>query len=225
LQKAHALVSEGRLGPLYYIRGRYGHGGRIGYEREWRAQPEVSGGGELLDQGAHLIDLAAWFFDAPFRDVHGLIATYFWSMPVEDNAFLTLRTEAGLIAQLQVTWTEWKNLFSFEIVGRDAKLHVEGLGGSYGVERLAYYRMKPEMGPPDTTIWEYPGADESWRLQWEHFRGEIAERRVECAPGLESTRDVLQVVERVYQQNGAPWIAGAVDRAAAVAGGRHGEQT
>jgi predicted dehydrogenase len=137
LRKARELIDEGVLGPLYYIRGRYGHGGRPGYDREWRAVPEISGGGELLDQGAHLIDLASWYFGASFETVHGEIATYFWNMPVEDNAFLTLKTANGMIAQLQVTWTEWKNLFSFEITGRDAKLQIDGLGGSYGVERLA----------------------------------------------------------------------------------------
>jgi predicted dehydrogenase len=207
LLKARELIDAGKLGPLFYIRGRYGHGGRIGYDREWRAQPEISGGGELLDQGAHLIDLASWYFGAKFSTVHGLTATYFWDMPVEDNAFLTLRTAAGQVAQLQVTWTEWKNLFSFEIVGRDAKLHIEGLGGSYGTERLAYYAMKPEMGPPDTTIWEYPGADTSWRQEWEHFRAEVAAKQGRCEPGLPSTQAVLEVIEEVYRQNGAPWIS------------------
>jgi predicted dehydrogenase len=127
-------------------------------------------------------------------------------MPVEDNAFLTLRTEAGLTAQLQVTWTEWKNLFSLEIVGRDAKLHIEGLGGSYGVERLSHFAMKPEMGPPDTTIWEYPGADCSWKDEWQHFRDEIQAGRVDCQPGLASTRAVLSVVEQVYKQNRVSWL-------------------
>jgi predicted dehydrogenase len=153
-----------------------------------------------------LIDLAGWYFAAPFTSVHGVTATYFWNMPVEDNAFLTLRTGAGMTAQLQVTWTEWKNLFSLEIVGRDAKLQIDGLGGSYGVERLSYYAMKPEMGPPDTTIWEYPGADRSWHEEWEHFRGEIAAHCVDCQPGLKSTRAVLSVVEQVYKQNGASWV-------------------
>jgi predicted dehydrogenase len=215
LRKARVLVDEGVTGPLYYIRARYGHGGRIGYDKEWRSQPEISGGGELLDQGAHLIDLAGWFLGAPFPSVHGAIATYFWDMPVEDNAFLTLRTDAGQVAQLQVTWTEWKNLFSFEIVGRDAKLQIDGLGGSYGVERLSYYKMKPEMGPPDTTIWEYPGADNSWVDEWQHFKGEIERGETECQPGIRSTQGVLSVVERVYQQNKVPWVEAAgvgVDR-------------
>lgn len=206
LRQARALIDAGELGPLYYIRGRYGHGGRPGYDKEWRASPEISGGGELLDQGAHLIDLAGWYFGEPFENVHGLVATYFWDMPVEDNAFLTLQTATGKIAQLQVTWTEWKNLFSFEIVGRDAKLQVEGLGGSYGVESLRFYKMKPEMGPPDTTIWEYPGADRSWADEWKQFRVECAEQQVECQPGLASTQAVLSVIERVYVQSKVPWL-------------------
>ena len=73
-------------------------------------------------------------------------------MPVDDNAFMTLRTAGGQTAFLHVSCTEWKNLFSLEIYGRDGKLAIDGLGGSYGVERLAYYRMLPEMGPPETTI-------------------------------------------------------------------------
>jgi len=207
LQKAKQLISAGELGELFFIRGRYGHGGRLGYDREWRAQPEISGGGELLDQGAHLIDLAGWFFDEPFEKVHGAIATYYWQMVVEDNAFLTLQTPRGRTAQLHVTWTEWKNMFSLEVTGRNAKLHIEGLGGSYGTERLAFYQMRPELGPPDTTIWEYPGADRSWHAEWAHFQAQIAAKQVSGAPGLESTQAVLSVVERVYEQNDVSWYA------------------
>jgi predicted dehydrogenase len=61
IQKARAIFDSGAIGPLLFIRGRYGHGGRPGYEREWRADAALSGGGELLDQGVHLIDLARWF--------------------------------------------------------------------------------------------------------------------------------------------------------------------
>ncbi len=205
MQKAKSLLKQGMLGPLYYIRGRYGHGGRVGYEKEWRAHPEISGGGELLDQGAHLIDLSQWFFEEYFAEIHGWCATYFWEMPVEDNAFLTLKTKTGKIAQLQATWTEWKNLFSFEITGQNAKLQIEGLGGSYGTERLAFYQMKPEMGPPLTTIFEYPGPDHSWELEFEQFIREIQESRT-CEPGLQSTQKVLSVIETIYHQNQVSWI-------------------
>src|SRR5262249_2540062 len=158
LAKARELVDAGALGPLLFIRGRYGHGGRPGYDCEWRADPAVSGGGELLDQGVHLIDLSRWVL-GDFATVSGHLAPSFWHMSVEDKGFLSLRPAAGQTAWLHASCTEWKNLFSFEIYGRCGKLHAEGLGGSYGVERLAYYRMLPQMGPPATTIWEYPGED------------------------------------------------------------------
>jgi predicted dehydrogenase len=202
LQKARAIVDSGVLGPLMFIRGRYGHGGRVGYDREWRADPAMSGGGELIDQGVHLIDLSGWFL-GHFAKIEGLAATYFWNMPVDDNAFMTLATEGGQVAFLQVSCTEWKNLFSFEIYGRDGKLAIDGLGGSYGVERLAHYRMLPEMGPPETEIWEYPRADESWALEFREFLADIAANR-EPSSGLAAARSALEVVEAIYARSGYP---------------------
>ena len=92
-RKAREIFDSGALGEMMFVRGRYGHGGRPGYDKEWRAVPELSGGGELIDQGMHLIDLARWFL-GDFEKVQGHIATYFWNMPVEDNGFLLLRTAA-----------------------------------------------------------------------------------------------------------------------------------
>ncbi|TAN38275.1 MAG: Gfo/Idh/MocA family oxidoreductase [Verrucomicrobia bacterium] len=199
LRKAHELFESGVLGPLMFVRGRYGHGGRLGYEKEWRANPVLSGGGELMDQGVHLIDLARWFL-GEFTGVAGHAATYFWKMPVDDNAFLTLRTTGGQTAFLHVSCTEWKNLFSLEIYGRDAKVHIEGLGGSYGMERLTYYKMLPQMGPPETTCWEYPGADGSWADEFAEFWEDIRLHR-EPSAGLPAARAALQVVENIYAQS------------------------
>jgi predicted dehydrogenase len=200
LQKARKLVDAGAIGPLMFIRGRYGHGGRPGYESEWRAEPAISGGGELIDQGVHVIDLSSWFL-GEFTCVKGHARTYFWRMPVEDNAFLSLQTATGQIAWLHVSCTEWKNIFSLEIYGQTGKLHIEGLGGSYGVERLTYYSMRPELGPPDTTIWEYPGADSSWDVEMKAFLEDIGLRRTPV-PGLHEAAATLQVVERIYEQSG-----------------------
>jgi predicted dehydrogenase len=198
--KAYELVRHNDLGNLMFIRARYGHGGRIGYEREWRADPGLSGGGELIDQGVHLIDLAASFM-GEFERVEGHAATYFWDMPVDDNAFLSLRTEHGATAWLQVSCTEWKNIFSFEIYFQRAKLHIEGLGGSYGVERLYYYQMLPEMGPPETVIYEFPRGDTSWALELDEFLEDIALHRTPI-PGLKEGRKTLQIVETIYRKSG-----------------------
>lgn len=198
LQKAHEIFRSGVLGPMMFVRGRYGHGGRPGYDKEWRAVPELSGGGELVDQGMHLIDLARWFL-GDFKDVKGFVPTYFWDMPVEDNAFLLLRTAGGQVASLHATWTEWKNLFSLEIYGRDGKLDLNGLGGSYGLEKLTYYKMLPEMGPPETISWEYPMADDSWQREFDDFLEDIRLGR-QPSPGLPDAAAALAVVEDIYRQ-------------------------
>lgn len=200
LRKAREICDSGVTGPLMFVRGRYGHGGRVGYEREWRADPAVSGGGEAIDQGIHLIDLARWFL-GDFTRVAGCAPTYFWKMPVEDNAFMLLGTAAGQTAFLHASWTEWKNLFSFEICGRDGKLEISGLGGSYGTERLTFYRMSCEMGPPQTTVWEYPMPDDSWQVEFAEFAEDIRLGR-QPRPGIADAQAALRIVEKLYQESG-----------------------
>jgi len=200
LRKAREIFESGALGEMMFVRGRYGHGGRIGYNQEWRSDPALSGGGELIDQGVHLIDLARWFL-GDFTQVGGFARTYFWQMPVDDNGFMLLRTAKQQTAFLHVSCTEWKNLFSLEIYGRNAKLHIEGLGGSYGVERLSYYKMLPQMGPPETTIWEYPMADRSWQIEFAEFLEDICLNRTPSA-NLQDALAALKVVEKIYEESG-----------------------
>jgi predicted dehydrogenase len=112
-----------------------------------------------------------------------------------------LRTATGQTAWLHVSCTEWKNLFSLEIYGRDGKLHWEGLGGSYGIERLSWYRMLPGMGPPETTIHEYPRNDGSWAIEMQDFFEDIRLGRTP-ASGLKEARAALRVVETLHQASG-----------------------
>ena len=139
LMKAKEIVSSGELGELMFIRGRYGHGGRLGYEKEWRFDKTLAGGGELLDQGVHLIDLSAWMFNEDLRYKSGAAATYFWDSELDDNGFMHLQTDKKQTVWLHVSATEWKNMFCMEIYGKHGKLQVDGLGGSYGVEKLTHY--------------------------------------------------------------------------------------
>lgn len=194
--KAQEVFQSGALGPMMYLRGRYGHGGRIGYDKEWRCKPEMSGGGELIDQGSHLIDLSRWFL-GDLSLAFAATPTYFWDVPVDDNCFLALQAPGGQVAWLHATWTEWKNMFVLEICGRDGKLTIDGLGGSYGLEKLTYHKMLPQMGPPETTIWEYPFADTSWNKETQEFIAAIEGGRQPIG-NIDDALAVLTIIDAAY---------------------------
>lgn len=200
LRKAKEIVESGALGDLMFIRARYGHGARLGYEKEWRSNPALSGGGELIDQGPHLIDLSRWFL-GEMTEVQGFAHTYFWDMPVDDNGFMLLKTAKKQVAFLHASCTEWKNLFSMEIYGKVGKLDLSGLGGSYGLEKITWYKMLPEMGPPETTSWEYPMGDDSWAVEIAEFFDDIRLNRSPAA-GLADAAAALTIVETIYRESG-----------------------
>jgi predicted dehydrogenase len=197
LLKAREIFETGELGEMMFVRGRYGHGGRLGMEKEWRGDPAIAGGGEMLDQGVHLVDLARWFL-GDFVDVSGHVGTFFWNWAVEDNGFALLKTADQKVAWLHASCSEWKNLFSFEIYGKQGKLAIDGLGGSYGVERVAYYKMLPQMGPPETTIWEFPGEDKSWQIEWQQFKQAATRRMMPPSGNLLDALATLEIIDRLY---------------------------
>ena len=213
LRWAHELAQAGAIGPLISIRAAYGHGGRPGYGKEWRGDPDLAGGGQLLDQGVHIVDLCRWFL-GDFVAVSGATATYFWDLgffeagerqgmnngprQLEDNAYALLRTSQGQIAQLHTSWTQWKNLFRFEVFGRDGYLSVDGLGGSYGLERLTLGRRRPESGPPDEGTWEYPGPDLSWEAEWREFKSAIHEGREPLGSGHDGYQ-AARIIDAIYE--------------------------
>jgi predicted dehydrogenase len=193
-------VHTGSHGELMHLRARYGHGGRPGYDREWRVERERSGGGELVDQGMHLLDLSNWLA-GPLPLHSALLRTQFWDATVDDNAALLLGDagRSGPWAMLHVSWTEWKNLFSLEVYCLTAKLQVDGLAGSYGPQRLRIYRMGPDLGPPALEEIHYPPEDVSWDAEWEHFAEAIVAADERPLLGdLRCARDAWRQVQAAY---------------------------
>ncbi|MEO5969577.1 MAG: Gfo/Idh/MocA family oxidoreductase [Bdellovibrionia bacterium] len=182
--------------PVMYVRARYGNGARVGFNQEWRARTSISGGGELLDQGAHVLDLASVIL----TDLHvtaGVTRTQFWDMPVDDNAWAILSTPRGQTFSMHVSSSEWKNEFLFEVYTRKRKYVWSGLGRSYGPETLTIYKMKPEMGPPDVERREYPGEDLSWLKENTNFIQAISGKQ-QVEGGLENALQCLKLVEDIY---------------------------
>ena len=203
IARAITEARSGVHGDILHARARYGHGGRPGFDREWRAQPERSGGGEIIDQGMHLLDLSHWLL-GPLPLYSALLRTQFWDTPVDDNAALLLgeaESRTAPWAMLHVTWTEWKNIFSLEIYCRMAKLQVDGLVRSYGPQTLRVYRMKPQLGPPDVETVSYPDQDASWTAEWQHFAAAL-EHGLPLLGGLPDARYVWSVVEEAYNSAG-----------------------
>jgi predicted dehydrogenase len=176
VQKAKELIGTGQLGPLYLVRSRFGHGGRPGYEREWHTDAELSGGGVLLEQGIHIIDLVRYLFGEPCK-AFGASNTLFWDLSmVEDNFFCLLQTAQGKTAQIHVSWTQWRNIFEMEIFGRDGYLRLEGRDGHYGPPRLVWGMRNPEHSRPEERIFEYK-AGACWLLEWNDFIDAIHNRQ------------------------------------------------
>jgi len=197
--RAREVFGEGQIGRLMFLRGRYGHGGRLGYDKEWRADPAISGGGELIDQAIHLLDLYRWFA-GEFKDMYAVLPTAFWKMRVEDNVFCTMRGSDGVVATLHASWTQWKNLFSFEIYGDTGYLIVDGLGGSYGRERLVIGKRPPQFGVPQEEVIEFPPGDVSWAHEWQEFVCAIQENRRCLADGTDGLQ-ALRLVAAAYESS------------------------
>lgn len=193
IQKAREWFDKGIIGEPYFLHIRYGIGGRPGYDKEWRANGEISGGGQLMDQGMHAIDLSRWFL-GEFTEAFGFLSTNFWDIaPLEDNAFALLRTAKGQISSIHVSWTQWKNLFSLELSGRDGYIIVEGLGGGYGVER-AIFGKRAFLEPFREEVIESRSGDMSWVEEWQEFAVAINENREPLGNG----NDGFQAVRLAY---------------------------
>ena len=197
IRQAREWVDQGIIGELSFIRCRYGIGGRPGYDKEWRADPEIAGGGQLMDQGMHALDLVDWFL-GDVSEVVGFLSTSFWDIaPLEDNVFALLRTPTGRTASIHASWTQWKNLFAFELFGRDGYVLVEGLGGSYGTERVVLGK-RAFLEPFREEIIEFRGEDRSWHEQWQEFVDAADGSREPSASGNDGLR-AMKLAYTVYE--------------------------
>ncbi len=191
-------VVEQKLGHVISVRAVYGHGGRPGYQNEWRFRREISGGGELLDQGSHLIDLTRFITGSDLILEFAKLRNVFWGGEVEEAGTLILGSEdESFDVNISASWTEWKNKFSLEVFCERGKLEVSGLGGSYGPETYREYDMGETVGPPRITSVEFQPQDLSWELESKDFISRIEGSNFVGA-SLEDAIEVLKIVESAY---------------------------
>lgn len=209
LIEAQRLVRAGEIGEPMWVRSVYGHGGRPGYEKEWRMTKEISGGGQLVDQGVHTIDLAQWFLGDIAR-VMAHLPTYFYPTELEDNSFLWMWTPQRQMMHCHLSITEWRNRFEFEVFGKDGYVRVQGLAKSYGPQRLTLGCRAPQGGVPTEQVWEYPNEDPTWRLEWEDVLGRIARGASNEDTATQGIK-VMEVLAAAYESARVGAVVGVGD--------------
>ena len=200
IQAARTLIGKGGLGEVLYLKGTYGKSGGSRYRESWRNNPEISGGGILLDQGIHMLDLFHLFL-GPLSVVESVLTDSFWGCGVEDNAFVLLKSEIGIPAFLHSSATLWKHTFQIEIGCRDGYLIATGLlsqSGSYGREQLIVGRRQFEdealaLGNPREEVIHFD-RDESWEKEVDEFLSAITARRPATHGTLDEARAVMEII-------------------------------
>ena len=197
--KAKELIKKNFIGEILYIRGIYGHGGRLNYEKEWRFNKKFSGGGELIDKGSHLIDLSR-FFLGDLKIISSRLKNFFWKIKLDDNCFLTLENKKGSVAFLHASCTEWKNKFIFEIFGKFGKIEINGLGKSYGEEKLIFYKMLKKMGKPQKKEFKFINKDYSWKNELDKFYIDIIKKKL-SNPGINCGYKNIKIINSIFDSN------------------------
>lgn len=199
---ARKLFLEDKIGKIQFIRSRYGFGGRPNMQNEWRFKKDIAGGGELIDQGVHMIDMMRSFL-GNIKEVKGFAENLYWKGEVDDNAFVLLKNEDGKIGSIHVSWSNWKPLHIFEIFGEKGYIIVNGLGRKYGDGEKVILGIRDDnySWEPKEEVFECnPDADMSLARQAEEFVSAINENR-DPAPNVEDALAVLEIVEKVYSEN------------------------
>lgn len=198
VSRAKKLASAGKFGKINFIRMRHGHAGRPGYGREWRMNKNLAGGGVLMDQGVHLIDLAHWFLPGGFKTVSAATSANFWKTAVEDNAFVLLKNQRGQIISLHVGLTQWKPIFSLEIFGSQGYCLVEGLGRKYGgKETLTIGTLVKGGKARERTVVCNPEPANALRAELAEFLSAIRRRSNAASTGQDALL-VLETVKKAY---------------------------
>ncbi|WP_194269354.1 Gfo/Idh/MocA family protein [Tritonibacter litoralis] len=205
IEEAHKLIQAGTMGDLYFMRGVYGKAGGPNYAQNWRNDPEQSGGGILIDQGIHMLDLFQ-MFAGRFNKVQSFVQRNFWTdVPVEDNAFALMKNEDGIVASVHSSATQWQHTFRLELYMRNGFISVDGIlsaSGSYGTEVLtvALNRLDPTGNPipnPESQEIRFT-EDHSWDKEIAEFHAAVAEGQpLKCGTSQQAL-DVMELVEAIY---------------------------
>jgi predicted dehydrogenase len=210
IREALTMARSGELGRLINMRGVYGKSKIIDFRSptHWRTKREVAGGGILLDQGIHMVDLMR-LFAGEFTEVHSIVSNDHWHHDVEDNAYALMRTADGVVAMLHSTATEWRHRFRLEMSFDKGSIVLGGLltgSKSYGAETITVaWKTEDDAGDPMERTIRY-NSDSSWKDEVAEFADAILNGKPIENGSSEDAAKTMQLVYRIYCADAA-WKA------------------
>lgn len=209
VMEAKKIIDSGSMGKLLWLRGVYGKAGSIDYDKNWRNYREYSGGGILIDQGIHMLDLMRYFSKQNFKHINSFVTTSYWNIEAEDNAFAIMQSDEKVTAMLHSSATQWRHKFLLEMCFEEGYINLDGiLSGtrSYAPEKLVIGRREFEditfaMGKPKETSTWFEN-DDSWKLEVDEFIDAILGKSSIQNGTSEDAFETLRLVERIYDNSG-----------------------
>jgi predicted dehydrogenase len=207
VQEALRILRSGELGRMINMRGMYGKSKLITFNQpDWRTVRKIAGGGVLLDQGIHMVDLMR-LFGGDFSEVHSCVSNSHWGYDVEDNAYALMRTDKGVVGMLNSSATQWRHRFHLDMNLDKGSLILGGiLSGtkSYGAETLTVVRADPDNdgGDPSEQVTRY-NKDRSWDLEIGAFADSILKRGPVRSGTSEDALKTMKLVFKIYYSDPA----------------------
>lgn len=200
VREALRIIQSGELGEIINLRGCYGKSKIISYSGGWRAQREYAGGGILLDQGIHMVDLMR-LFSGEFVEVKSFVSNRYWHHDVEDNVYALMRDERGRIAMLHSSATQWQHRFSLEIALTEGYIELRGIlswSKSYGQETLIKGRRdESDAGTAKEEVVTYI-EDNSWRDEIYEFADSIVNGTKVLHGNSADALATMKLVSQIY---------------------------
>jgi len=203
--KAKEIADSGELGPLLTMRGTYGKAGGADYDKNWRNNFDISGGGILIDQGVHMIDLMH-LFAGPFEEVKSMMDDLFWTgLGVEDNVMALLRNNAGVMAMVHSSATQWRQTFRLEVGFEKGYLWLDGILSNsmgYAPEVLIVGRLQRDekgdpIANPEEEVHNFD-SDDSWDLEIAEFMDAVNGKAPIHTGTSQHAFDAMNAVQRIY---------------------------
>ena len=202
VQEALRIIQSKQLGKIINLRGVYGKSKLITFNQtDWRTKKAIAGGGVLLDQGIHMVDLMR-LFAGEFVQVHSFVSNNFWQYDVEDNAYALMKTQDGIVGMLHSSATQWRHRFHLDINLEKGSLILSGIlsgSKSYGAETLTIVRANPDAdhGDPNEQMMRY-NDDPSWDNEVQTFFHAIQNNLPITQSSVEDAYKTMRLVDHIY---------------------------